>query len=197
VKAVVSFAGGLRIQGEGARGCWPAAMVDGYAKLARESGPPQLWVYADNDRTFPPAVARDSLQAFEGAGGRTEFLMLPAIGADGHNGMLTPEGMAQWLPEVLAFLGAQGLPVSTFPGSGFAKIDDIDALPAPPPCRRQYERYLSERPPKAYALSRTSRACTWAARGERAAEQALDACRRNAPDCALYAFDDIVVWKPQ
>ncbi len=193
----MSFAGGLRIQGEGARGCWPAAMVDAYAKLARQSGPPQLWVYADNDRTFPPAVVRDSLQAFEGAGGRAEFLMLPPIGADGHNGMLTPEGMAQWLPEVLAFLDAQGLPVSPFPGSGFAKAEDVEALPAPPQCRRQYERYLTERPPKAYALSRSNRACTWAARGERAAEQALDACRKNAPDCALYAFDDIVVWKPQ
>jgi hypothetical protein len=70
-------------------------------------------------------------------------------------------------------------------------------MPAPPQCRKQYERYLAERPPKAYALSRSSRACTWAARSERAAEQALDACRKNAPDCALYAYDDIVVWTPQ
>jgi dienelactone hydrolase len=197
VKAVVSFAGGLRIEGPGARGCWPASMVEGYAKLARSAGPPQLWVYADNDRTFPPAVVRDTLQAFQAAGGRTELLMLPAIGADGHDGLMTPDGMAQWLPEVLAFLSAQGLPAAPFAGSGFARADDAEAMPAPPQCRKQYERYLAERPPKAYALSRSSRACTWAARSERAAEQALDACRKNAPDCALYAYDDIVVWTPQ
>jgi hypothetical protein len=123
--------------------------------------------------------------------------MLPPVGADGHNVMIHPEAMARWLPEVLGFLKEQGLPVAPFAGSGFAAAADPQAVPAPEACRRHYERYLGERGPKAYALSRSGRACTYAARDERAAEKAVEACGRNAPDCALYAFDDIVVWTAQ
>jgi hypothetical protein len=123
--------------------------------------------------------------------------MLAPVGTDGHDLMQHPEGVAKWLPDVTGFLQAQGLPVAPPAGSGFAATDDVDAMPAPPPCREQYARYLRERAPKAYALSRSHRACTWAARSEHAADQALAACRRSATDCALYAFDDIVVWTAQ
>jgi dienelactone hydrolase len=197
VKAIVSFAGGLRVGGELGSRCWPTAMVTAFGAIARPGGPPQLWVYADNDRVFPPQVVRDSLDAFRANGGNAELLMLASVGADGHQVMQHPDGMATWLPEVGGFLQAQGLPFAPQPGSGFAATEDIDALPAPQACREQYARYLRERAPKAYALSRSNRACTWAARSENAAEQALAACRRNAPDCALYAFDDIVVWTSQ
>jgi dienelactone hydrolase len=194
VRAVVSFAGGLRLGGDLGRTCWPQAMIDAFTRFAQAGGPPQLWVYAENDGTFPPRVVSDALQAFRAAGGSAELLMLPALGADGHAAILSAAGIARWLPEVLAFLRQQGLPVEPFAGSGFAAATDVQAMPAPQPCRDQYARYLDERSPKAYALSRSSRACTYAARDERAAEKALDACRKAAPDCQLYAFDDIVVW---
>lgn len=197
VKAVVSFAGGLRLEGDAGGRCWPAALNDAFRAFARPGGPPQLWVYAENDRVFPPPVVRDAFEAFQGAGGRAELLVLPALGTDGHDVMTHPDGLARWLPEVTEFLGALDLPVAPFAGSGFAATDDVAAVPAPPPCRRQYERYLAERAPKAYALSRSGRACSWAARDERAAEKALANCRKGAPDCALYAYDDIVVWTAQ
>jgi dienelactone hydrolase len=194
VQAVVSFAGGLRLGGDTSSRCWPAVLNDAFRTFARADGPPQLWVYAENDRVFPPAVVRDAFDAFRSAGGRAELLVLPALGTDGHDVMTNPEGRERWLPEVLGFLGGLRLPVKPFAGSGFAAVDQVEAMPAPPACRRQYERYLAERAPKAYALSRSGRTCSWAARDERAAEKALENCRKGAPDCALYAYDDIVVW---
>lgn len=197
VKAIVSFAGGLRLGGDAGSRCWPAALTEAFRTFARADAPPQLWVYAENDRVFPLAVVRDAFDAFRSAGGRAELLMLPALGTDGHDVMTHPEGQARWLPEVMGFLGALDLPVTPSAGSGFAAADDVEAMPAPPPCRRQYERYLAERPPKAYALSRSGRTCSWTARDERAAEKALANCGKGAPDCALYAYDDIVVWTAQ
>ncbi len=197
VRAIVTFAAGLRVGGDAGSACWPAAMIAAYGSLAKPGTPPQLWVYADNDRVFPPPVVRDALEAFRAKGGPAELLMLDAVGADGHEVMVHPEGMARWLPQVIDFLEARGLAFSAPAGSGFAPASDVAALPGPPACREQYERYLADRGPKAFAMSRTGRVCTWTARDEHAPEKAMWACRRNAPDCALYATDDIVVWTPQ
>lgn len=197
VRAIVSFAGGLRLGGDAGAACWPAAMTRAYAEIAGGSRVPQLWVYAENDRVFPERVVRAAYAAYRGAGARADLLMLPAIGADGHEVMVRAEAIARWLPEVLAFLAEQGLPVEQAPGSGFAAARDVAAFPGPPPCRAQYEKYLATHGPKAYALSRTGRTCSWAAMDERAAAKALAACGKHAPDCQLYADDDVVVWKAE
>lgn len=45
---------------------------------------PVSWLVADNDSYFAPAFSKVLVDAFRGAGGKADFLILPAVGSDGH-----------------------------------------------------------------------------------------------------------------
>jgi dienelactone hydrolase len=101
VVAVVNFAGG-----RGSRGpddvCGADRLVEAMQRYGRASvRVPQLWIYSRNDRYFGPDLARRLHAAFEGAGGRAQFLEAPAVGGDGHDYF---GHVADWAPRVQAFL---------------------------------------------------------------------------------------------
>jgi hypothetical protein len=52
--------------------------------------------------------------------------------------------------------------------------------------------------PRAFAISRDTRAFAWSAYSVRSTQAALDACnKRSASPCELYAVDDRVVYVSQ
>lgn len=192
--AAINFAGG-----RGSRAdddvCDEDALVRAFAALGRTSRVPMLWVYAENDRFFGPALARRMHTAFTGAGGRARFIAAEAFGEDGHS--LFSRGVAIWTPVVDDFLRAQNLGRrDLLPPPALA------SLPAPPRLgekgRAGFADYLAAGPHKAFAVS--SRGSAWASRSglQSAADaeaRALEGCGKYAADCMIYAVDDALAAK--
>lgn len=89
-------------------------------------------------------------------------------------------------------------------GSGFANIDDVDAIPyINDTARAQYREWLKKSTPRAFALS-ISGHYAWA-NGMRSVdgsalqdpvERVMTNCNRVSPEpCSLYAVNGVVVWK--
>jgi dienelactone hydrolase len=101
VFAVINFAGG---RGGNPRtgNCTPQRLVDAARRYGATARIPSLWVYAENDKFFAPELSRKMFDAFVHAGGKAEYVALPAFGADGHR--VFPDGRALWQPPVETFL---------------------------------------------------------------------------------------------
>jgi dienelactone hydrolase len=195
-KAVVNFAGGLRLTGSSVgEACWDRELVKAFGRYGETSRVPQLWVYTENDLTFPPHLSRAAYERFRASGGVAEFALLPAFKADGHRVFGDVDGLALWLPKALEFLDARGLPVTPSGASGFAALDDVDRVPAGPNCRKLYADFLAKPAPRAFAIGPQGN-CGWWARNERAAQKAVEACEKRAAPCRIYAYDELVVWRP-
>jgi homoserine acetyltransferase len=63
---------------------------------------PALWLTAENDSYFPPALSKRMVDAFRAGGGRVTYELLPAVGSDGHELMLAPA--AAWASFLERFL---------------------------------------------------------------------------------------------
>ena len=105
--AAISFAGG-RGSLESNRVCRPDRLIDAFHTFGKSSRVPMLWVYAENDHYFAPALAQQFKSAFVDGGGQVDFVAAPAFGNDGHD-LFSPLGIAQWTPYVDAFLRRQNL----------------------------------------------------------------------------------------
>lgn len=105
VAGVINFGGGRRGR-SGATGeaCALDALVADARVMGRRARTPSLWIYTENDRSFPPALARPMAEAFREAGGTLEFRMMPSFGLDGHALLPNPRGIPIWEPEVERFV---------------------------------------------------------------------------------------------
>ena len=65
---------------------------------------PTLWLYADNDTYFPPALSKRMVEAFREGGGKAEYDLFPAVGQEGHALIQAPLAAAPWPPVVTQFL---------------------------------------------------------------------------------------------
>jgi dienelactone hydrolase len=101
VFAVLNFAGG---RGGNPRlgNCTPRRLVDAAGRYGATARVPSLWLYAANDKFFAPGLSRRMFDAFVRAGGKADYVALPAFGADGHR--IFPDGRALWQPPVETFL---------------------------------------------------------------------------------------------
>lgn len=81
------------------------------------------------------------------------------------------------------------------PKSGFAKLEDVNAVPnLNDERRRLYKKFLTEPQPRAFAISEKGNV-GWASRGDDPLARALYFCQIYAKDsCTLYAVDDDVVY---
>lgn len=105
VVGIVNFAGGrLGRSGETGGICAIDELVRDAAVLGRRARTPTLWLYSDNDRSFPPALARRLRQAFVEAGGVAEFVAVPAFAHDGHALLPDARGVPLWEPAVESFI---------------------------------------------------------------------------------------------
>ena len=150
LKAAISFAGGRGSQSAD-HVCNDDKLTEAFRYLGQHSRVPMLWVYAENDHFFGPAVAKRSLAAFTSGGGKVTFIAEPPFGKDGHT-LFSQRGIPRWTPAVDRFLAAQGLMLRAHP---------IElAIPhVPPPAGldrdgiADFKDYLAAGPNKAFAAN--------------------------------------------
>jgi dienelactone hydrolase len=104
--AVLNFAGGRGGGHPRVGNCTPQRLVAAAARYGATARIPSLWLYAANDSFFGPELSRRMFDAFVGAGGRAEYVALPAFGSDGHRLLAAAGGRALWQPPAEKFLAA-------------------------------------------------------------------------------------------
>jgi dienelactone hydrolase len=186
VVGVLNFAGG-----RGSRApddvCQPERLVAAEETFGRTARLPSLWIYAENDHFFGPALARRMFEAYTAHGASAEFFAAPRFGEDGHGLFLGAFGI--WWPPVQAFLDSQHLPtriVVELPAASWPNA------PRPLSVNGQaaWSSYLASMGfEKAFAVGTKSGYgyALGARTTEDAARRALANCGKNAPDCYLYA----------
>jgi dienelactone hydrolase len=116
LKAAISFAGGRGGDGK-EHNCDIGGVVSAFQHFGKKSRVPMLWIYSENDRWFPPAMAHKFDEAFRAGGGLDQLVMVPPYRDDGHGFYYDVAG---WTPLVEEFLrGHDLLPLT-------------ELLPAPP-----------------------------------------------------------------
>ena len=110
VVAIVSMAGGRggHVDDQPGKNCHPENLAAATGTLGRTATTPMLWIYTANDTYFAPPIARSLYDAFITAGGKAEFLALPAFGSDGHNTFFVHGGSAVWGPLMERYLRERG-----------------------------------------------------------------------------------------
>lgn len=81
--------------------CAPERLVAAAAFFGSTTRVPTLWIYAENDTYFPPALSRQMARAFDDAGGRAEYHLLPPLPGEGHFAVRS-EGWSGILADFLA-----------------------------------------------------------------------------------------------
>lgn len=181
LRAVVNFAGG-RGSNEKGEVCRTSELNRVVGIFGGRSRIPTLWIYAENDRWFIPAVARGMHQAFTSAGGKAEILFTPPSGEDGHGLMSRQTHVHFWAPALDAFLRQHNLRTWS------ADTLRLDRIGAPARLREDFEKYLAAPTEKAWATApsgasgwRSTRTTT-----EDARRGALENCSKSgAKDCRV------------
>ncbi|MBA4343261.1 MAG: dienelactone hydrolase [Methylibium sp.] len=209
VRVAVNLAGGWRAN---LKWCaWQDALVSGMQAMApAASKVPVMWLYAENDSYFDPALAERMFRAFKDSGGQGVMRRLAAVGDDGHTAVLEDLGLKLVWPKIDALLAAAKLPTAVVQprfadvseplpaDSGFARVSDIASVPGlNDRTRAVYAEFLRQAPPRAFAISPDG-AVGWANQGYKPQRVALRWCQTHAAPgrpCRLYAVDDRVVWQ--
>jgi hypothetical protein len=139
-----------------------------------------LWIYAENDKSFPPEMAKMFKTSFEERGGTTEFILAPLDGDDGHDFF---RHVAAWGPIVDAYLKKLNLLPLVEP----LPLPQAHDVPIPAGLddsgRAAFLSYLTSGPFKAFAMDgeghfgRSGAAFSQ----ELANRSALAGCRKNNP----------------
>jgi dienelactone hydrolase len=190
--AAISFAGGRGSVADD-KVCQEDRLVDAFRTFGASSRIPMLWVYADNDHFFGPALAERLKTAFAAGGGNVELVRAAPFGKDGHFlfSAFSASAIARWTPPVDAFLAAHALAPRDTP------------LPLPPPPavdppanlqeegRRAFAEYLAGPPHKAFAMSPQGPYGWQTAERtiEEAKARALEYCLKYTGDCDVVMVD--------
>ena len=202
VRGLLNFAGGLRIDGDVCD--WKSALVTAFTSYGSRTSLPSLWFYGANDSYFDPALAQRLQTAYQSAGGPSQLIAFGRFKSDAHALISSHDGVPVWWPDTERFLQRLGLPTeintlmgdtAAIPASGFAAIDNAEAIPYLTEAGREaYRHYLRQSLPRAFAIS-ASGAWSWAEDGDDPPSRALETCQKNSKTpCRLYAVDQAVVW---
>jgi dienelactone hydrolase len=109
VAAFVNFAGGRGGHRNNIpnSNCREDALVEAAGRYGATASTPILWIYAANDSFFDPRLAAALWRAFNGAGGKGEFVQLGPSGKDGHGLFSQPGSSKIWGPLVEGYLAKQ------------------------------------------------------------------------------------------
>ena len=157
------------------------------------------------DAAFDLIVFPGSHHGFDGTG---PVRVMPGYSTRAGKGTVAgnPEARAKSHQRMFDFLSAQlGSPLalthderlfghrSPPPPRGFARGDDVSAVPVDEKGREQYQHYLGLAAPKAFAISAKGRPY-YASDDPFATRTLANICRNAKVTCWLYAVDDRVVW---
>jgi dienelactone hydrolase len=86
VRAVINFSGGRGGHNlhQPLNNCSPERLVTAAGVFGGTTRVPTLWLYAENDTFFPPALSQAMATAFRNSGGRAEYHLFPPLAGDGH-----------------------------------------------------------------------------------------------------------------
>jgi dienelactone hydrolase len=109
VSAIVSMAGGRggHQQGQPNNNCRPDLLAEAAGRLGSTATTPMLWVYAENDSYFAPAIAAAMFAAYSQNGGKAEFDELGPFGQDGHRLFFGRGGSQIWGPLFERYLASR------------------------------------------------------------------------------------------
>jgi dienelactone hydrolase len=179
LKAAISFAGGRGGDGTG-HNCDVDGIQGAFRGFGKHSRVTMLWIYAENDKWFPPKLATRFDEAFRKGGGTDEFVMVPPDGEDGHHFYYN---IAKWSPIVEGFLRARALlPL----GDEVLPPPLLPNLPEPPGLNERgveaFHRFLINGPFKAFAINGAGHwgASTGQFTQEIADQKATERCRAAA-----------------
>ncbi|WP_050419437.1 alpha/beta hydrolase family protein [Bradyrhizobium tropiciagri] len=183
--AVIDIAGGEHLGG-----CPVVAdsvPVD-FRALGSRSHVPNLWVFAKNDPNHPIDQIEVMRAAFTGGGADLKLALLEPIGEDGHTGLGSNAGRAQWLVEIDSFLRAHNLP--TWPISNVDVV--LQRLQWPQSSRNYVQAYLAAPGEKAFARTPGKQNASYrtALTLDDARRLALDACQQKGEPCVIAMEDD-------
>jgi dienelactone hydrolase len=188
LKAALDFAGGRGGDGKGDL-CNESGLLNAYKSFGKHARTPMLWIYAENDKWFPPPFARKFEAAFQSGGGTDEFVLAPPDGDDGHH---LYGHVAAWSSTVDTFLRAHQL----------VSVDPLLPPPTPPKVdppaglkdrgQEAFKTFLVLGPHKAFA---TNGAGVYGYtvgmfNQQLADEHALENCNKNVhggPQCTIVA----------
>jgi len=189
LKAAISFAGGRGSEQNG-QVCSPETLVKTFSNFGLKSRVPMLWVYAENDQYFPPALARRFYQAFTGAGGQARFVQTGPSGENGH--FLFAQGIPVWTPIVDDYLRRERLVLRS-------ELLPLPVTNLPPPRQlgakghEAFNAYLHAGPHKAFAVS-SKGAFAWVggrSSAKEAEEDAVANCQKRPGEaCSAYVVDN-------
>ncbi len=178
--AVINFAGGRGRYPDRNAVCEPEKLVAAMAQFGRATRVASLWIYAENDQSFPPDLARALHQAYRAGGAPAELAMQPPFRDDGHRLFL--EGVERWRPVLDRFLQRLGMPAGP-----------AQPVPAPPSglaerARAAFQAYASApQPNKSFALGPRG-AFAWRADAQPIdgiRQEALTLCLQHDPGCKI------------
>src|SRR5262249_30493073 len=180
---VVNVSGGAW-RSDGDSVCDHDALVAAMATLGGRTRIVTLWLYAENDSLFPPALVDRMRDAYAKAGGRAELRMFPPVLHDGHNLFVDFNGRGRWLRALDGFLQAQVLP-----NANAARADRLmRAAKASANARPYVDNYLSAPMPKVLVFA-ANKGAYWTARADDmdgARRQALTNCReKSGAECTV------------
>ncbi len=104
----VNFSGGVGGDPKGHPGkpCSPLLLDALYRSYGAAARVPSLWLYSRNDHYWGPQLPKQWFRTYVAAGGRAQFVDLPAYGDDGHQSFAhNPEA---WKPAFERFLRSLG-----------------------------------------------------------------------------------------
>jgi dienelactone hydrolase len=180
--------------------CAVEAVARVFDVLGKQVKVPVLFNYAENDQYFNEQTTHLWYDRFTAGGAQAEYVQQPAFGRDGHYLFSDLVGVRYWLPTVERFLGEHHVAFERLDSSdpawqpllAVAKVPNVKSES----CHALYRVFLESPGPRAYAVSPDGR-CGFAGNVRGANEVALRQCRRaSGNECALYAVDGEVVWKP-
>jgi hypothetical protein len=154
---------------------------------------PTLWLYAENDSLFPPALAKSMHEAYVRAGGRAELRVFPPVLGDGHALYMDFSARVKWLRALDVFMQANRLP-----NANLARVDEVmstSRLAAN--TRAVVEEYFSTPAPKLLVVTASGRGAYWVANPtdiEGARKRVLSSCReKSGAECTVVMENNEVV----
>ncbi|HUA82159.1 MAG TPA: prolyl oligopeptidase family serine peptidase [Dyella sp.] len=203
VKGLVSFAGGMK-----ASDCGDPddALIKAAGTLGSRVSIPSIWFFGDNDAIFATPVWHAMYEHYTAEGAPAELVAYGRFGSNSHNLLGSGGGLSLWVPKLDAFLGRVGLPNTLIhpeylptpspSPSGYAALDDLQALPYVNAFGDKglavYRKFLTKPLPRAVAIG--IRGMGDASEGFDPIARAMKLCEQSSPGCRLYAVDNQVVW---
>jgi dienelactone hydrolase len=186
VVGILNFAGGRGAFTQG-QVCSEGRLVDAFAAFGKTAKFPELWLYAQNDRSFAPPLAQRMFDAYTSAGAPAQLQFFPPYGTDGH-ALLLDAPTDIWWPAVSVFLASLNLPTSVV-----VELPAPSPLPAPQvndACLGFFRDYVAARTDaKAFSINPEGHCnSTVTARTlDDAREESIKLCNGRWAGCRLYA----------